>query len=243
MRRESEIESDRTRDTIDYSSASSGQFSYNSFGNFLSADEIFASLVGYSQQELLSMNFIELVHAEDIEKILKIYEMFLKTGYSPQTMVIKCIKKDRAPVILEITGEVMREADEIKGFRASAREVKSPTAVSTISFAADQFASTINGNDNGSKRTFSTLRNMILIALSKGQLSINEISHLSGINWKTVENHLVYLIGRRLAHEHFTSRYVRLFELTKHGEEYVVELKRNLSKYMITPDSEPEVKL
>ena len=83
---------------------------------------------------------------------------------------------------------------------------------------------------------------MILIALSKGQLSINEISHLSGINWKTVENHLVYLNGRRLVHEHFTSRYVRLFELTKHGEEYVVELKRNLSKYMIAPESEPEVK-
>ncbi|MBW2984419.1 ArsR family transcriptional regulator [Candidatus Woesearchaeota archaeon] len=76
-------------------------------------------------------------------------------------------------------------------------------------------------NGNG-KRTFKEIRRDILKFLSNGQNTINHISNETGINWKTVENHLIYLIGRGLANEVFSSEYVRIFELTEEGKDFVL---------------------
>ncbi len=74
------------------------------------------------------------------------------------------------------------------------------------------------------KRTFKDLRIAILICLSSGQHTINEISFKTKINWKTVELHLTYLVGRRLAIEVVKSKYVRIFELAEDGKMYVRSL-------------------
>ena len=34
--------------------------------------------------------------------------------------------------------------------------------------------------------------------LTKGRMTINQIAIDSGINWRTVEKHLTYLIGKKL---------------------------------------------
>jgi predicted transcriptional regulator len=80
----------------------------------------------------------------------------------------------------------------------------------------------LNFNGNG-KRTFEEIRKDILKSLSVGQNTINHISHETDINWKTVDNHLVYLIGRGLVKEVFSSDYVRIVELTDEGKEYVMK--------------------
>ena len=72
-----------------------------------------------------------------------------------------------------------------------------------------------------SKRTFEEIRNLILITLATGQKTINQIATDSEVNWKTVTNHLVYLQGRMLVKEVFTSPYVRIFELTAFGKHYL----------------------
>ena len=77
------------------------------------------------------------------------------------------------------------------------------------------------------KRTFISIRNSILISLASGQKTINQISSETQINWKTVERHLIYLIGKGWAREVFSSAYVRIFELTAFGKDYV---KKNMSK-------------
>ncbi|MBI3035255.1 ArsR family transcriptional regulator [Candidatus Woesearchaeota archaeon] len=77
------------------------------------------------------------------------------------------------------------------------------------------------------KRTFIEIRNSILLSLASGQKSINQISSEAGINWKTVERHLVYLIGRGWAREVFSSAFVRVFELTAFGKDYI---RKNVSK-------------
>jgi len=73
-----------------------------------------------------------------------------------------------------------------------------------------------NESNNG-KRRFSILRNLILQNLSQGQKTINQIASETGINWKTVDNHLTYLVGKGLAKEVFSSSYVRIFEITQKG--------------------------
>ena len=69
------------------------------------------------------------------------------------------------------------------------------------------------------KRTFSELRSLLLIALLGGQHTTNQLSIRSGINWRTVEAHLMFLIGKGLVTEVLKSDYVRIFKLTFHGEE------------------------
>jgi predicted transcriptional regulator len=65
------------------------------------------------------------------------------------------------------------------------------------------------------------LRHSILLCLAEGQKTINQVSHETGINWKTVDNHLVYLLGKMLVKEVFSSRYVRILELTAFGKDYL----------------------
>ena len=77
------------------------------------------------------------------------------------------------------------------------------------------------------KRTFISIRNSILVSLASGQKTINQISSETQINWKTVDRHLIYLIGKGWAREVFSSAYVRIFELTAFGKDYV---KKNMSK-------------
>ena len=77
------------------------------------------------------------------------------------------------------------------------------------------------------KRKFIEIRNSILLSLASGQKTINQISCEAQINWKTVERHLTYLMGKGWVREAFSSAYVRIFELTAFGKDY---LRKNVSK-------------
>ena len=74
------------------------------------------------------------------------------------------------------------------------------------------------------KRKFSEIRQILLVALSKGKQTINNLSKEAGANWKTTENHLTYLIGKGLASEIFSSPYARIFEITEKGKEFMEKL-------------------
>ncbi len=83
--------------------------------------------------------------------------------------------------------------------------------------------SSVNSNGEGnSKRTFKDIRKEILLCLSKGQMTVNEIAVCAKINWKTVSNHLVHLTGRGLVREVLNSAYVRIYELTEEGKNFLV---------------------
>ena len=97
---------------------------------------------------------------------------------------------------------------------------------------SDSFIKSIKDNhiSDGNKRTFERIRNSILIFLFNGQKTINQTAQGTGINWKTVENHLTYLLGKKLVTEIFSSKYVRIFELTSEGNSYLTELKKAFEK-------------
>ncbi|MBI1935407.1 ArsR family transcriptional regulator [Candidatus Woesearchaeota archaeon] len=85
----------------------------------------------------------------------------------------------------------------------------------------------INGESAGAKRPFIEIRNSILECLASGQKTINQISGETQINWKTVERHLTYLVGKGWVREAFSSAYVRIFELTAFGKDH---LRKNFRK-------------
>ena len=72
------------------------------------------------------------------------------------------------------------------------------------------------------------------MSLASGQKTINQISNETGINWRTAESHLTYLLGKSLVREAFSSSYVRIFELTAFGKDY---LRRNVSKNIRITDN------
>lgn len=80
------------------------------------------------------------------------------------------------------------------------------------------------------KRTFLVIRDLILLTINYDKKTINQISSESGINWRTVEKHLTFLIGKKLVAEIFSSEYVRIFELTAHGRNYLDQLKKDKQK-------------
>jgi DNA-binding MarR family transcriptional regulator len=67
------------------------------------------------------------------------------------------------------------------------------------------------------KRTFSHLRKIILKSLNREQKTVNQIATLTKMNWKSVDNHLTYLIGKGFVREVFSSPYVKIVELTEKG--------------------------
>ena len=69
------------------------------------------------------------------------------------------------------------------------------------------------------KRTFGEIRRELIVALSSNsECSINFLSRNCDINWRTVEKHLVYLVGRGYAEEIFSSEYVRILKATERGQ-------------------------
>jgi predicted transcriptional regulator len=69
------------------------------------------------------------------------------------------------------------------------------------------------------KRTYEELRLLILKLFKTGQKTVNEAATESGINWRTVDNHIIYLTGKGYINEVFSSRYVRIYEITERGIE------------------------
>ena len=74
-------------------------------------------------------------------------------------------------------------------------------------------------NEKQEKRTYSELRFKILNSLKIGEKTLNSISVDTGINWKTCDNHLLWLMGMELVEEVFNSKYVRIFKITEKGLE------------------------
>ncbi len=75
------------------------------------------------------------------------------------------------------------------------------------------------------KRTFKEIRKDILINLGSEVCSINYISKNINVNWRTVEKHLVYLVGRGYVEKIYSCEYVRLLKRTESGEALAILLE------------------
>lgn len=73
------------------------------------------------------------------------------------------------------------------------------------------------------KRLFCVIRARILQSLAAGPLSVNQIATKTGINWKTVDRHIIYLLGKGWTQEVYFCKYVKIVQLTEKGKQLVIE--------------------
>jgi DNA-binding transcriptional ArsR family regulator len=63
------------------------------------------------------------------------------------------------------------------------------------------------------KKKFKDIREIILKDLENGERTVNQIASATGLTWRTVDNHLIYLIGKALVEPVYVSKYVKIFRL------------------------------
>lgn len=178
-------------------------------------------LFGYSKEEVMgSFQKITLPHKigefmETMEEVMKGNKVNMKTKLLHKNGSIIDVIINVSPISEETN------SDKIVGITAIMRKQSEMESVAKkIMMEKNRSMSHVK------KRTFKDLRISILNHLSSGKKTINQLAVLSGINWKTVDNHLVYLTGKRLVKEVFNSEYVRIFDITKEGQELISKSKR-----------------
>jgi len=93
-----------------------------------------------------------------------------------------------------------------------------------------------------SKRTFEHIRLCIIFALFSKEKTINTISTDTGINWKTVESHLIYLLGSKFVEEVYISEYARIFKLSDKGKEFADNYMDTITKVIAHGKIDKETK-
>ena len=68
------------------------------------------------------------------------------------------------------------------------------------------------------KRKFGEIRGKLFKSLVPGQRTLNDLAKRSGVNWKTTDRHITYLIGKGLVREVLSTPYVRIYELSDKGK-------------------------
>lgn len=61
------------------------------------------------------------------------------------------------------------------------------------------------------KKTFKEIRAIILKDLAKGERTVNQIAESTGLTWRSVDNHMIYLCGLGKAEPVFISKYVKIY--------------------------------
>ena len=169
---------------------------------------------GYTSGEVLSKNTL---FNSEIE--LKELKIILTKSLEKENLCFKAQREHKTgkPLNLIFSTTPLYDESNLLGFTAiiyNINKLKKAVNLSTV----------VQTKEN--KRTFKVIRSTILLCLRRGKMTINQISNTTGINWKTVEKHLTYLIGRKMVDEVFSSEYVRIFELTPRGNEQIVKLQK-----------------
>jgi len=77
------------------------------------------------------------------------------------------------------------------------------------------------------KRSFDNIRNSILFSLDTGEKTVNEIARTTNINWRTVDHHLTYLLGRGMVEKTLDTAYAKIFALSEDGKGIICRNKIN----------------
>lgn len=68
------------------------------------------------------------------------------------------------------------------------------------------------------KRTFQLIRKQILKELKKGEKTVNEIATSTNTEWRSINNHLIYLTGMGKIEPVIQTKYVRVYRLAEGGK-------------------------
>ncbi len=177
-------------------------------------NHIAESLLGYSQEELSGKSISILFSVDYYESFHSILNcVFL--GKSYPMLNVKCKGKKGEDTTFSSSVYPFMEGDTMIGVELFFRKQSTDTA------EMQKPVLSLQPRNGAKKRTFDQLRLSILLTLTRKHLTINQISQQCGINWKTVESHLTYLLGKCYVKEIFSSEYVRIFDITSDGRAFL----------------------
>lgn len=174
-----------------------------------------AKLMGYDASEAMDKHVSEFLPAEYKGKFKSLIELLKEEG-SLLNRSIEGVDKEGNKINLAVSLFPLLFEGKMEGMYALVRKRGTTRHLNDI-LDDEKHAKRV-------KRTFSQIRLMILGCLLNGSQSTNQIANCSGINWRTVEKHLIYLVGKRFVNEVFKSEYIRIFEISDDGRNYLDRL-------------------
>ena len=102
-----------------------GYYEVDLAGNFTFFNKALCRLLGYSEEEMLGMNYRQYYRDEAaIARVYEVYNRVFRTGTAFQMFDWRAFRKDGAEVVLEVSISLMRDAaNEPIGFRGIVRDV------------------------------------------------------------------------------------------------------------------------
>ena len=173
-------------------------------------------LFGYKKEEVLN-KILPIISKQSLFEL----EHVIKKTKERQQIQFRTQKKNKDGDILDlifVANPILNEKQEAIGISILIRQTESYKKFSYLPLNMTPIV-------REQKRTFIEIRKIILATIT-AKKTINQIANDSGINWRTVEKHLTFLIGKKLVKEVFSSEYVRIFELTELGSIYIEKIKQ-----------------
>jgi len=185
-------------------------------GTIIEWNKAAESLLGYASYEVLNLPFSIIYPKQFHHHIPLILETIAK-GVKLSNTTMHVVHKNGGMVRVSLSvSPMMDDEEKAMGSLFMLRKLDETQELSAF-FDEPQ-------ESEGRRRTFDELRLAILASLGNQQMTINQLSTYSGINWKTVENHLTYLLGKGFVKEVFRSDYIRIFEMTKQGKDHLARV-------------------
>lgn len=76
------------------------------------------------------------------------------------------------------------------------------------------------------RKTYPQIRQLILDAFGTGERTVNQLSSATGLTWRTVDLHLIYLIGTGKVEPVFVSQYVKIYRRKNVEKDARLRLRR-----------------
>ena len=92
-------------------------------GNFTSVNKIAKELTGYTEQELLNINFHDFIPEGDQDEIYNVFSSICKSGKALKSYPFKIIVKDGTEKYFETSVGLIRKDKDIIGFQGSSKDI------------------------------------------------------------------------------------------------------------------------
>ena len=92
-------------------------------GNFKFSNKKFAKIFGYSVEEMLEKSIEDIVHPDNVEKVMEIHRARVRGERVPMRYEFKGITKDKKAIWLEVHAEELIEEGQIVGTRSYIWEI------------------------------------------------------------------------------------------------------------------------
>lgn len=189
-------------------------------GTILDWNKAAEDLLGHASHEIVNRH-LSIIYPEQLRYQIPIILDRVAKGLRLSNVNARVVHKNGGAFGVNLSfSPLCKENGEVTRFYLVLRRIEEGKDIHAFLEDAPQ-----EEEGEGKRRTFEKLRLTILACLGSQQMTINQLATYAGINWKTVENHLTYLLGKGLVREVFRSGYVRIFETTPLGREHLVRTK------------------